>query len=295
MATTPTTPATSDPRNTPIASGKRQILITAAQVQPPSPLYLQPEDSLFFGVYSPTFAGPFTLTLTIRWLRPDGEIVSVKRTLNCALGLTSLTFTLGEGFMLSATVANPNPIMKSPGTVWVELYVIRNTPETPPFLWALINDYITNLHSPSWPFGRITSPQEGPGRVRSITGTTPALGAEISEVVPFDVRWSLQAFRISLLTSAVAGNRNIKFIIDDGVNVLFQCDGNLTVTASQSAQTTLSNTGFINAAVAINTGLAPLAPMFLGAGFRIRTLTQGKDAGDQYSAPQYLVQEWIDS
>jgi hypothetical protein len=294
MATHPIAPAVPDPRNTPIASGKRAVQITASQVQPPTPLYLQPEDSFRLQTHMPTYLAPVQFFLMLRWLRPDGEITSIRKSFIMVGTQDQFTFALGEGFLLSATFAPGTAIPLDPGAVFFTLILERNAPDGSTFGWVLISDYMSGYHYPTWPFGRQIFSQEGPGRLRSIVGTTPAAGAEVSELVPTNVRWELIAFRISLATSAAVSNRKPSFIIDDGVNTLFQSDSNLTVTASNNGQVTLCNTGFVNAAITNAASIAPCPPFMLRGAWRIRTTTSAIDVADQYASPKYLVREWVD-
>jgi hypothetical protein len=294
MATPPIAPATPDPRNATIGSGKRAVQITAQQVQPPSPLYLQVEDNLICSIYIPTASTPVYVYLMLRWLRPDGEIVSIRKTIPTQVGtITNYPFTLGEGFLLSAAF---NPIglsFNDWGKIYASLTIQRDLPEGGSFFWQLFGDYATTFHYPTWPYGRNIQPQDAAGRIRSITGSTPAVGAEINEVVPSQVRWSLLSFRARLTTSAVAANRKPDLLIDDGANAFYQAGNGNSLTASITWGTTWANTGYAGAASTSADNTAPLAPLLLEPGFRIRTQTLSIDAGDQWQAPQYLVQEWI--
>jgi hypothetical protein len=254
---------------------------------------LQPEDSFLLTWLYPTLAGSFTHNILLRWLRADGEIITTLIPVPSTIAVSSFSFTMGEGFLLSATLSGLGQPPLEPGTIFYTFNVIRNVPNTLMVMWQLISDYLTAAHFPTWPYGRMMFPTEGPGRLRSIVGGTPGAGGEISESVPAFTRWSLLSFRASIATSAVVASRKTSFVIDDGVNVLFQSDSNLVVTASNNGQATLCNTGFVNAIITNAACIAPCPLIFLNAGYRIRTLTSGIDVGDQYASPKYLVQEWM--
>jgi hypothetical protein len=260
---------------------------------PPSALYLQPEDSLQLYITYPLVGAAYTVNLLMRWLRPDGEIVTIRRQFVANASPSTFTFTLGEGFLLSATATTVSGGVAEPGGVFADFYIVRDTPELSMVMWTLFSDYISSGHFASWPYGKNIFSQEGPGRMRSIVGTTPGVGTEISETVPANLRWSLQAFRVRIVTSAVAANRKPSFIIDDGVNTLFQSDSNLVTVASSNGSATLCNVGYLNGIITNAACMAPLPPIMLGPGFRIRTTTSGIDVGDQYDSPKYLVQEWV--
>ncbi|MBA7581719.1 hypothetical protein ES708_23630 [subsurface metagenome] len=131
------------------------------------------------------------------------------------------------------------------------------------------------------------------GRIRSITGTDPAAGAEISEVVPARRRWRILAVRFTLVTDDPVADRIVHLIIDDGTAIFTD----ICVTTAHEASTTktynFSNFGStqLNPVACL---YIPLPPLPLSPGFRIRTATDLLEATDDFSAPQLLVEEWID-
>jgi hypothetical protein len=242
----------------------------------------------------PTYLAPVQFFLMLRWLRPDGEITPIRKSFTMVGTQDQFTFALGEGFLLSATFAPGTAIPLDPGAVFFTLILERNAPDGSTFGWVLISDYMSGYHYPTWPFGRQVFSQEGPGRLRSITGTTPAAGAEISETVPTNVRWNLIAFRAKLTTSAVAATRKPDLTIDDGVTILAQSGSNAAIVAINNATSTWCNSGYAGAINAAGDNMGPLPQIFLRGAYRIRTTTTALDVGDQWTAPQYLVQEWVD-
>ena len=96
------------------------------------------------------------------------------------------------------------------------------------------------------------------------------------------------------MTSAVVANRTPVLTIDDGANVIFETGTNVAQTATQTAK--------YRAAVGVPLttfgALAYLLPLpgdlELAAGSRIRTVTGAIDVGDDYSAPVYTLEEWIE-
>lgn len=293
MATSPN--VTPDPRNATIASGKRVVQFATQDVQPPAPLLLQVEDSLTLTILAPTNLAAAQPILICRFLRPDGEIVLIRKTPPVVGDGWALNFTLGEGFLLSATVVINGLLVTQPGQFFAMLTIQRDLPETNGANFLLFSDYITATHFPSWPYGRQIQSQEGPGRIRTIVGTTPAAGAEISEAVPTTVRWRLLAFRFHLTTSAVAGNRNINFSADDGANIFYQSLFDTPQAASSTNNYQASNFGFAPG-VGGGQGWFPWPDStLLDGGYRLRTATNGLLAGDQYTAPTYLVEEWVNA
>ncbi len=131
------------------------------------------------------------------------------------------------------------------------------------------------------------------GRIRSITGTDPAAQAEISETVPARRRWAIKSIFFHLVTDGTVANRHVSLIIDDGANVLWQ----ITCASAHpaSCDTTYSFAQIAAAEALVDCAcFHPLPSLALPAGARIRTSTSLLKAGDNFSAPQLLVEEWID-
>lgn len=285
----------STPQPSKIYSSPREVQLAAKEVQPPSPLYLQAEDSLILNLICATILVATSFSLQLRWLRPDGEIVSTRKRIDAPFLPQTLTFTLGEGFLLSATLT---PLVLNPlqyNGVFCTLTVERDLPEAGFYHWVLFADYISGNHFPTWPYGVQIKLTDGAGRIRSITGTAPAVGADVSETVPSSVRWRLLSFTATLTTSAVVANRFPVYVIDDGANILFRSPPVASVPASTTVSLNLENVGSTVGA-SVSTQVLPYdSSILLAASFRIRTVTSLIDAGDQWTAPHYLVQEWQDS
>ena len=105
--------------------------------------------------------------------------------------------------------------------------------------------------------------------------------------------WRPIAFRYGLTTSATVATRQSDLLVDDGANAFAE----MTTLSTQAAS--LVNTynwasGAQATAVANGIVVGPMpSPMLLYTGFRLRTHTINLQASDQYTAPQYLVEEWI--
>lgn len=133
----------------------------------------------------------------------------------------------------------------------------------------------------------------GTGRSRSIAGTNPAAGVEISETVPAGVRWRISAVRFTLLTDSTAANRTLFLVFDDGADPSFIT---MMTQAAQPASTSRVYHFFLDmpAAEVVAGGNAYLPlpdELWLPAGFRMRTLTTSFQAGDDYTAPEFLIEE----
>lgn len=154
---------------------------------------------------------------------------------------------------------------------------------------------ITSAKRITWPGGSIVGPLDSAGAIRSISGTTPAAGAEISETVPTGASWELLALAFTLTTAVAVANRAVQLVIDDGANILFRNSMNVNEIASlvynyQWVQ------GFGNAVISQIFALTSIVPSIarLNAGFRIRTVTGAIQAADQFSLVQLWVRERIE-
>jgi hypothetical protein len=130
------------------------------------------------------------------------------------------------------------------------------------------------------------------GLIRSITGTDPAANVEISETVPAGMRWVLLAFAATLVTDATVASRTPWLLIDDGVTELANFAAIGITAASGSSRYSWSNKGFQDAGMSNGRFGSSIATLILTAGFRIRTLTASFQAGDNWGAPQYLVEQF---
>jgi hypothetical protein len=126
-----------------------------------------------------------------------------------------------------------------------------------------------------------------------VTGTTPGAGSEINETVPAGVIWQLKTFIYKLTTSATVANRTSHLIIDDGANVLLNSASVIAQVASNGLTYNTGDDAFSLTVADNMVWLQSVASLRLLPGYRLRTLTTNLQAGDQYTAPQYLVTEWL--
>lgn len=274
-----------------IQTGPDLVHFDPKAVVPSQTIYLQRNDQITLNIL--TNANGVILRVLYRWLTPAGEIKEGEFdtppfNLNIGVG-----FPLFEGWLLSFG------LRVTSGTVagqWLFAQVqvargISNIGGTPPSgnIWQ---GFVYGAASTGWPGTPSKEITDGAGALRSITGTVPAAGAEISEAVPANRRWNLLAIKASLTTSAAAGNRNATLALSDGANFLY--GGNSYF--NQIAATTIQYSGFPSSPqpgqLAGNTLLDLLMPINLRPGSKVFTSTLGLLAGDQWTAPQYLVAEW---
>ncbi len=201
---------------------------------------------------------------------------------------------LGTGALLNLTVfaGTGAPLV---GQTFVMVQLVRGVGAAAIVLGTLLAGYVTATQALGWPGSPIESSIAGGGYVRTITGTTPGVGQDISETVPTGARWELLAVWARLFTSAAVANRFAVFTVFDPANHLVQSAHPNAQVASAQGQYSWAN-GF-NAQLVTATLVyqAPL-PMHLAilAGQKFTITLINQDAGDQWDPPYFTVREWLE-
>ncbi len=139
----------------------------------------------------------------------------------------------------------------------------------------------------------IDGAKDGPGAIQSITGTDPAAGAEISETVPANTIWRLSVWRAVFVTDATSATRFPTLEITDG-GIFFRTRAHATQDASATVTYNNVLNGFWQTSINVSEHHNTLPDVHLAAGAVIRTSTTLLEAGDNWGAPQYLVEAWHD-
>lgn len=259
----------------------------------PGALYFGPDDTLRITTYNA--AGGAVVRITGRMLRPDGSIERFEERHEPASNRTAVssTYEIGEGWLLNVTVVETTAGVAL-GATWAQLLVVRGRSGATQVTGELTAGMVNAAVRLSWPSTPSHPPTERPGRIRSVAGTNPAAGAEWSETVPTRARWRLLAVRAQLVTDATVSNRRAEFIVDDGTTSLLRVWSPTQQAAGATWNYVLSDFG-VDVVVAGNV----LVPMpgcgpVLNAGCRIRSSTTNLQAGDDWAAPQLLVEEWLE-
>lgn len=281
---------------TPIASGFVSGTFPPAtpyathDISPFNALPISKDHNLLFTFYASVAT---SITLTWRILLPDGSIKQSQFVVNTFTGRFGpfLTFPLTEGFLLSVMAYPTNNAAR--GAVALFCNLTLGAPAVAFLVARMFSGYVTGFDYLSWPPGTFESTSNGAGKLRSITGTAPGAGNEINEAVPSFARWRLLALKTIFTSSAVAANRQPSVIIDDGVSIYYAKQAQAVQAANlvQTYQLATNDTDFAPINTVATIKLA--SPLLLDQGHRIRTSTTAIQAGDFYSAPQYLVEEWI--
>jgi hypothetical protein len=278
----------------PIYSSSPIVTFKLSQIEPPSAEYLAPGDMLSVVV---TNSDPAVTSINVlaRIIRAaDGQLSFSQWTLavNSSRVVASKLFPLPEGYLLSIhAIGNAGT---NRGRCFIECAIQRSNVGGFPEFVQLVSDYLSRQHDPAWPVGSYIHSVDGRGFPRSVVGTTPGAGAEITETVPTGARWRLSSIRFRLATSAAVANRSVQLIIDDGANPVWIGGFNFVQAASliEDYGPGIGASPVIDASGVVATTALPDMLMF--AGWRWRTRSTNLQAADQYSAVQYNAEEWIE-
>lgn len=235
------------------------------------------------------------LSVEGRFLTPEGaiEVFAERHVPNSDRTSASTLFSRGPGWLLDCQVRASAGTPRR-GQVFVLLEVVRGlsggvTPHA-----TLLQGYVTDTSRLAFPGSLHEAMSSGRGALRSITGTNPGAGAEVSETVPTNARWRPHAFQVTLVSSSVAANREVALVFDDGATAMIRVPSGV----SHVASTTLLYSAFHHAprnTVAQDTARnLPLPRVDLQGGSRVTTVTANIDPLDNYGAPQLLVEEWTE-
>lgn len=266
----------------------------AAALLSPSALYLEFDDELRVTAFNSVASVVLEIRSRIFGLGRKVQVSRDTLTPSTSRAASSKTIGTDEGWLIGGEVfvSGAAPLI---GQCFVVVEVVRGLNTGAPALQLIGAGYVTANTPVAFPSFPPASPLDGGGALRSIAGTTPGAGVELSETVPTGARWELLAFQATFVTSAAAANRVPQLTLDDGTTVYYQ----LGAALNQAASLTQRRSWFQGAPAPYldNANNLPLPlPMNLrlGAGHRIRTVTAAIDVGDQWSAVRYLVREWIE-
>jgi hypothetical protein len=256
-------------------------------------LYLTGDDNLRITTIG-ALAGA-VLAIEGRLVSPEGVPVpfAERHVPSSAYASLSQIIPIAEGILTHLQVrATTGSALR--GHVFAIVEVVRGGGTNAQPLGTILQGYVTATQRLAWPGSPMESSTAGAGRLRSITGTDPAAGAEMSETVPAGVRWRFVSLKVALVTSAVVANRTTSFIFDDGTNSLLQIYNGIAVAASAAQTYNVGDFGTFGSIAGTFSLVSAPATLILPAGARIRTTTNNLDVGDNYGAPQYLVEEWLE-
>lgn len=236
-----------------------------------------------------------TLTVSGLLMAPDGCVQKFNATHTPATDRTrsTLLIPMGIGWLLSAQIIASAGTPRR-GQCFARLELVNGLGGAVSSLGTVLQGYVQDTTVLAYPGSPLEASASGRGVVRSITGTDPAANTEISETVPTNARWRLLAFKATLVADANVANRTIRVVVDDGATQLVVSEAGVNQTAGQTREHMAAAYGL---AITSSSGVLyePLpTDVLLIGGWRLRTVTASIQVGDNWGAPQLLVEEWIE-
>lgn len=178
--------------------------------------------------------------------------------------------------------------------VYVRVELVQGREGAVTSLGTILEGYVTANVALCYPGDNTSRAVDGRGTFRLVLGTVPAAGADFVDTVPANRRWGVNAIAFTLVPSATVANRTPVLTIDDGANIIWESSNNANVVASTTTKFR-AGAGVQLTTVQANIFQIPLPELLeLPAGSRIRSVTGGIQAGDQFNAILYNVEEWFD-
>ena len=265
------------------AARNQEVHFATCEIDPPSQNYIDVDDTFFCGFLPQNTVtnGPI---INLRILRPKGQIELVQFAMVGTSGGTYFTqsFKTREGYLLSAEIL-PGAGVAANTFQFATLSIRRGGSGITNEQRLLISDYLTTNIGASWPERPTQRPSSGPGIVFSVAVGNPAAGSDWLFTSPVAQRFSVTYITATLATSATVATRTASLVISDAVAALATIDS----LSTQAAGLTNTYSG-LNGAFQGGTGLThfywPIPqPTLLGSGWRIASLTNNIQAGDQWS------------
>lgn len=197
---------------------------------------------------------------------------------------------VGKGWLQSVSVIYPTSSSKR-GDCWNSAALIDR--ESARQFLTLCYGYCTAQESINYPPGDKQNFVSGNGNMRSITGTNPAAGANISETVPTNAVWKLKALATSFTTSGVAGTRRVYISITDGTTELYNSISPQTQAPGATIDYFFGPWPSAPTVSSASNRIPTIPDILLPGGYTIDVIVSGGDAGDDFAAPQLLVEEWL--
>lgn len=240
-----------------------------------------------------------TVRLAARWLESGTDEVQVLTydfAPNTSGGYEYFHIRLGRGVLLNVLVIAMGTIVVR-GQCHVRLDVERGA-GAHVTLGTLLAGYIDSSGGRAWPGSPLESAVEGPGYIHAVSSAVPAAGGLPFVLVPLATRWRVLSVTADLTTSGAAGTRRPYILLRQDNAIVYIGPSSL----AQAPALAVSHAFAPGAGQPENTGaiigLGGLPdPAVLqnqdAATANVALGTNGLLAGDQWTALNVLVEEWL--
>jgi hypothetical protein len=261
-------------------------------IPPPGALLLSADEFISVSAYNAVTGD--IIRCTGRLLRPNGEVVTLFLVLSPTADRVRsfIDFPPIEGALLSF-VLTPNPGGIRPGSLYAQAAIIRGAGDERLATLLLGHGYLAEALAVGWPGVTNQNQGEGRGIFRSLVGTNPAAGAEVSETVPTNARWRLVSLFAALVTSGAGAARVASLILTDPTGEAYRVQP-VSTQAISLTRTYFGNSASIRPALIAAHIAWPLMPeLILNEGATIATSTSNLQVDDNWGAPTLYVEEWV--
>lgn len=279
-----------DPKPSEITSRPPLVDLAPKEASTPSLVYIGRDDRLY--VRSVSIVSTRAARIAGRLLHADGIIRPFRFDFNIPAGALNVqVFQLAEGYLLSATVG----ILSAgtdPGQSYAELGLLRGRTADLDRVQVLTSGTLDLVSPIGWPGGPMKLSTEGVGWMRQFAIGDPAAGAEWTNTFTGSIRVKIRSVRFQLVTDATVANRfpRVEFVI--GATVLWRSHPHDAQIASETRDYNFALQGEYVQAVGQNEHQNFLPDMYLENGMVVRSSTVGLQAGDNYGAPQVIIEHW---
>lgn len=247
------------------------------------------EHALQFTLVVNTWSSVST-TLTIRGITSEG-VFAFKH------AVTALGFLSTQVFAIPDIPITVSVIDETGASNESEVFVTVSLRTNDDPLYMLMSGYVHYYKPISWPYSNSAEMRPGKGRVKYVTGSNPAAGAEIVETVGSAAVWTPISFVAALVTDATVANRRPHLRITNAAGtVFFECFSDTDHVASTTYTYCFANFGAQPISLASNVVVVSLPDnLQMTAGMKIRTATINLQAGDNWGAPNYIIEQALSS
>lgn len=275
--------------------GSQYINLAKVGVQPATDRWVDSNDRLYVGIWNSAASPVVILKGLILHKNGSKSEINHRMVPTTDRIRTDFYFPLNSGYLQYLTIFPDMTTFR--GQTFVQVAISRAPDQLQNRNALMIQNYLQTDNALGWPGSRIQDSVEGPGFLRVISGTNPAAGVEVSETVPTNARWRLISIFNPFVTDATAADRRPEMqLIDDVASAYW-------ISREHDAHTASTNIRYHWAkdyeyfAAASATGIRmhdTLPESILSENDSFATTTRNFQAGDDWTAPVYFVEEWIE-
>lgn len=242
-----------------------------------------------------TNTGGGTLGIHARLVTPQGELThAVYSFIPAASGqLNSDVFKLARGVLTSVFIHQTAGNISQPA-VWVRVSLVRRLVSSILASGRLTSGYVYTGHPLAWPPATLHSSLEGPGAIRARQTPDPGAGAQVQHITEANARTLIRSIRFTLVTSAVAGNRNVSIECQVGGLVQFRVPSQSAQAAGLTHNYNVVPGATAQAVVGVEHVIPWPLDYMLPELATIQTAVAGMDAGDNFGAANLVTEEWLE-